>query len=149
MIDIRLDWELAQQAAGRLDSPRGSGRRGRQVQTLSATTSQGPGRGQPALRGFLRRVKTDPPIGYVQAATELEFLRRVQAADSPWPIDTGYSRSGFAFLSRGDEAVLVNRAGYAPYVEERTGALAELLADPAITRAAEATLEEYAARYRP
>lgn len=149
MIDIRLDWEISQQRLGRLDSSRRSGRRRAQAATLAATTAQGRGRGQTALRGFLRRVSADPPISYVQAATELEFLRRLQAADSPWPVDTGFSKASFAFLDHGDTATLTNPAPYVPAVEERTGILGRLLVDSRITDAAQDTLDSYAAKYRP
>lgn len=149
VIDIRLDWEIAQQQLGRLDSPRQSALRARQSASLAATTRQGRGRGQTALRGFLRRVATDPPISYIQAATELEFLRRLQAADSPWPVDTGFSKANFAFLNDGDTARLTNPAPYVPRVEERTGILGKLLVDSRITDAAQDTLDDYARRYRP
>ena len=144
MSSLRLDWEGEFVSRGRITSERSTAARSRQASGIASQFRSEGGRGQTALRGFLRRVKTEPPIPHIMAATELAVLRRLQGADSRWPVHTGFSKANFFFVGTEDRAQLSNRANYAAHVEQRTGVIADVLADPTITDDAERVLERYA-----
>ena len=121
MADIRAVWEATYNPAGE----RGTARRRKGASTIARTRQQGGptgirGRGLTGLKGLRRTV--EPVIPIVQIEAEIAALEALTGPRSLWPVDTGFSIAGFFFLGQGDEATLNNRAGYAPRVEERTGA---------------------------
>lgn len=71
----------------------------------------------------LLRVNLRAPRPYVREVAQ-EFIRRIKAGDSDWPVDTGFSRRTMYYRRLTTHGFEVwSLAEYAPYVEARTRAL--------------------------
>ena len=94
-----------------------------------------------ALRRGGRGVRTT-----AQDSAERTYLQALQAPGSPWPVDTGLSKASFFFSRR--DGTLQNSTTYAPFVEQRTGAAAQVLArqEGAITAEVEKAVQAWVGR---
>ena len=127
MVTLRVEWE-ARQGFG---SPRGSAARREEVSGVAGRERRSFTRTQPALRQFVDATVA-PAVPIAEEDAQLLTLEALQGPNSSWPVDTGYSLVGFGWRNvpagRGTRRwVLTNRAGYAPFVEQRTGAIARTL----------------------
>jgi len=132
-IDLRAEWEADYSPGGargttarRLEAGRLAGARPRNRLGQFSRTQRLGGRGLPALAGLQRSMQ--PAISRAQIAKEIASIQALIGPASLWPVDTGYSLSGFYFIGQGKQAVLANRADYVPYVEASTNAIVRTLA---------------------